>query len=565
MHTHHYPSRDTLSCMTQAQALAILKMGHSVFLTGSAGSGKTYVLNAYIAYLKQHGVEVAVTASTGIAATHMHGVTIHAWSGIGIKETMTDYDIDQLEQKRHIYQRFEKTKVLIIDEVSMLSGTFLDLLDRVCRSMKRSEKPFGGMQVVLCGDLFQLPPVAKGSAPHFITESYAWKTMGLVVCYLSEQHRQDDDNFVSLLNAIRDGVVDASHEALLSDRMCASIDDVDCVTTLFTHNVDVDMINNQKLAAIDGEAFTYTMHTKGRDVLVQSLQKGCLALETLVLKRGAEVMFIKNNAEAGYVNGTRGVVVDFTMSREPIVETVSGKRITVTPEEWRIEDDGKVKALISQLPIRHAWAITVHKSQGMSLDAAVMDLSKSFVSGMGYVALSRVRRLSGVHLIGINAAALYIDPRVRAADAFLRKQSDKAVTAFTKLTEAEVTAMAHAFIQQSGGYLDPVAVPKKQAKAKKQPTHMITYQLVKDGMTLSETAKKRSMTIGTIVSHLERCQEAGTFVAFPHIAPKPTDLKRIKTAFLKAGDTKLSPVKTILDKGMHQYSFEEIRVARLFV
>lgn len=552
--------------MTQAEALAILKMGHSVFLTGSAGSGKTYVLNAYIKHLNDHGVTVAVTASTGIAATHMQGVTIHAWSGIGIKESMSDYEIDQLEQKRHVYDRFQKTKVLIIDEVSMLSGTFLDLLDRVCRSMKRSDEPFGGMQVVLCGDLFQLPPVSRNEQPDFVIESQAWDTMGLVICYLTEQHRQDDDQFISVLNAIRDGRVEEEHRALLRARICSDANQFDCITTLFTHNVDVDVINNQKLADLDGEVHTYVMHTKGRDVLVQALQKGCLALETLVLKRGAEVMFIKNNSEAGYVNGTRGVVVDFTMSREPIVETVSGKRITVGPEEWSIEDDGKVKALISQLPLRHAWAITIHKSQGMSLDAAVMDLSKSFVSGMGYVALSRVRSLAGVHLLGINNNALFIDPRVRAIDSDLRSASLAAAQSLGQLSSSDIKKVTHAFIESSGGYLDPkTASQKKKHKTQKLPTHMVSYALVKDGKTLQEAAAERGLTSTTIVSHLEQCKNLDMFVAFPHIALPPQDLKRILAAFKKARDTKLSPVKKALDTAGHRYSFEVIRIARLFI
>jgi ATP-dependent exoDNAse (exonuclease V) alpha subunit len=186
--------------MTQASALDILKMGHNVFLTGSAGSGKTYVLNAYIKYLREHQVEVAITASTGIAATHMGGMTIHAWSGIGIREDLSDYDIDQMESKKYLWDRFEKVKVLVIDEVSMLSAAFLDNLDRLCRSFKRKDsEPFGGIQIVLCGDLFQLPPIDG----NFVVHANAWKNSGLAMCYLTEQHRQEDDAFLDILNAIR--------------------------------------------------------------------------------------------------------------------------------------------------------------------------------------------------------------------------------------------------------------------------------------------------------------------------------------------------------------------------
>ncbi|KKR39213.1 MAG: AAA ATPase [Parcubacteria group bacterium GW2011_GWF2_40_10] len=158
--------------MKQKDALKILKAGKNVYLTGAAGSGKTHVLNEYISYLKNRGARAAVTASTGIAATHIGGVTIHSWSGAGIKDDLNDEDIERLIQKEYLYKKFEKTKVLIIDEVSMLSSRLFDSVERVCRAMKRSEEPFGGMQVVLSGDFFQLPPITKeGGNADFIHSS----------------------------------------------------------------------------------------------------------------------------------------------------------------------------------------------------------------------------------------------------------------------------------------------------------------------------------------------------------------------------------------------------------
>jgi ATP-dependent exoDNAse (exonuclease V) alpha subunit len=159
--------------MLQSHALDILKLGKNVFLTGPAGSGKTYVLNEYVRYLKSHGVDVAVTASTGIAATHLGGQTIHSWSGLGVRDTLTDYDIDDLMQRAYLYKRFERTKVLIIDEVSMLHHYRLDLIEWICRQFKRNEKPFGGMQVVFCGDFFQLPPVTRGE---IVESEFAYKS-----------------------------------------------------------------------------------------------------------------------------------------------------------------------------------------------------------------------------------------------------------------------------------------------------------------------------------------------------------------------------------------------------
>jgi thymidine kinase len=148
--------------MTQATALSILSLGHTTFLTGPAGSGKSYVLRQYIQYLKEHGVTVAITASTGIAATHIGGATIHSWSGLGVRDELNDYDLSLFEEKKALYTRYQNTNVVIIDEISMLSSNFLDMFDRVCKYMKRSHLPFGGMQIIFCGDFFQLPPVVRG-------------------------------------------------------------------------------------------------------------------------------------------------------------------------------------------------------------------------------------------------------------------------------------------------------------------------------------------------------------------------------------------------------------------
>ena len=209
--------------MTQSRALEILKTGANVFLTGEPGSGKTHTVNAYVAWLRARGLEPAVTASTGIAATHIGGMTIHAWSGIGIKEDLTERDLDQIAQTERVVRRVGKARVLIIDEVSMLAARTLSMVDAACRAVRRSTAPFGGLQVVLVGDFFQLPPVVKrvyhqdqsyeeptismtldgmqaAAAPEepgwFAYRSRAWAAASPIVCYLHEQHRQEDADFL---------------------------------------------------------------------------------------------------------------------------------------------------------------------------------------------------------------------------------------------------------------------------------------------------------------------------------------------------------------------------------
>lgn len=187
--------------MLQPLALNLLKSGRNIFLTGQAGSGKTFVINEYVRRLWSCGIQVAITASTGIAATHIGGVTLHSRSGIGIKDELTDRDMELLQQKEHLHKNINKAKVLIIDEVSMLSANTLDMVDRVVKMIRRDGRPFGGMQVVFVGDFFQLPPVMKltpdgrESTKRFAFASNAWKEANLTMCYLHCQHRQEAGDF----------------------------------------------------------------------------------------------------------------------------------------------------------------------------------------------------------------------------------------------------------------------------------------------------------------------------------------------------------------------------------
>jgi ATP-dependent exoDNAse (exonuclease V) alpha subunit len=305
--------------MTQDRALSILKTGANVFLTGEPGAGKTYTINAFVQYMRDAGVEVAITASTGIAATHIGGMTIHSWSGIGIKSMLTKYDLDRLASNEYVVKRISRAKILVIDEVSMLSHAMLSMVDAVIREVKQSDEPFGGMQVILVGDFFQLPPVVRqenregdsqelfdedNRPPLFAYESPAWKRLSPVICYLTEQHRQDDEAFFGLLNAIRTDSFTVDHLEFLDERKKLSLNVPSDIPKLFSHNADVDMINTRMLNTLTSDQKVYTMASHGKEALVAMLQKGCLSPVQLVLKIGAEVMFTKNNPKDGFANGT---------------------------------------------------------------------------------------------------------------------------------------------------------------------------------------------------------------------------------------------------------------------
>jgi hypothetical protein len=202
---------------------------------------------------------------------------------------------------------------------------------------------------------------------------------------------------------------------------------------LYTHNDHADEVNARELAKIPGIPKAYIMTAKGHENFVHLLKKSCLAPEKLVLKKGAQVMFVKNNVSEGFVNGTMGKVIDFTeRERFPIVETFDGLKIKAVPESWEIEEDGEVMASITQIPLRLAWGITIHKSQGMTLDAAEIDLGKSFVTGLGYVALTRVRNLEGIKLKSINRTALSVNEEVIEVDKKLQEMSEELVAQLHK-------------------------------------------------------------------------------------------------------------------------------------
>ncbi|MEK7586563.1 MAG: helix-turn-helix domain-containing protein [Patescibacteria group bacterium] len=558
--------------MTQDGALKILKTGANVFLTGEPGSGKTHTVNAFVRYLREHNIEPAITASTGIAATHLGGMTIHSWSGIGVKSELSDYDLDFITQNERLVRRILKTKILIIDEISMLSAGTLAMVDQVCRAIRGEKGVFGDLQVVFAGDFFQLPPVFKRHrdsddeiGPQFAYQSPVWAEAKPVVCYLHEQHRQEDKNFLDILTALRRGDLTNQHLAHLEKRMLTSEAEIPTgITQLFSHNENVDRLNDSELAKLKTSARVYQMTAKGAPHLIESLKKNCLSPETLTLKVGAKVMFTKNSLKGEYVNGTTGEVTGFDrVSGQPIIKTRSGKIITAEESEWMIENDGKVLARVSQIPLRLAWAITVHKSQGLSLDSAVIDLSQAFEYGQGYVALSRVRSLNGLHLLGLNERALLVNPAVRVRDLEFRRGSDEASKHFRIIEPAELAKMHHNFIKAVGGVIPTHDQPLAKLKQIKNKGNEGTLILIKEKKSLAEIAEARGLTVGTIIKHLE------DLVKFKKLSVKDITyletgqedaLKEIKNMLKKNSS---QPLKTIFEKLGGIYSYEQIRLARL--
>ncbi len=485
--------------MRQAQALTVMLEGNSVFLTGAPGAGKTYVLNEFIRISKRQGKNVAITASTGIAATHIGGMTIHSWSGLGIKDILTDWDRERLQNTDRLIKRYNAADVLVIDEVSMLHGQRLNMVNEVAKLLRKSDKPFGGLQVVLVGDLFQLPPITRGGDPvDFVHLSEAWAELSPKICYLTEQHRQVDDNLLDLLEAMRRGEVNEMHEVALRERLQKRHPNDLVVTRLFSHNADVDSINQRYLQEINGDVAAYRMLTSGQAIKVESLVKSVLAPETLELKIGAEVMFVANNFQAGFVNGTRGKVIDF-IDDLPLVLLLDGREVKVERHSWKLEEDGRAKAEIMQLPLRLAWAITIHKSQGMSLDAAEIDLTRSFAPSMGYVALSRVRSMDGVYLAGINQMALMMHPDIFAFDQVLRDESEALAYVTAECNGSDVAPDFVDDLFEGPSYDEDLLVRLKQWRLDRARADKVSAFIVAHNTLLEELARRKPQTVQALL------------------------------------------------------------------
>ena len=641
--------------MRQSSALDILKTGQNVFLTGSAGSGKTYTLNQYIDYLRARRVPVAVTASTGIAATHMNGTTIHSWSGIGIKDELSDRDLTTLSRKQFLADRLKDTAVLVIDEISMLHAKQLNLVSQVLKHVRKNDKAFGGIQVVVAGDFFQLPPIgSKGETNRekFAFMSEAWLDAKFHICYLSEQHRQVSEaangglDLDDILNQIRRQEVTFESIAALEATFDQNVDIKR--TRLYTHNLNVNSINDKELAALDGEMMRFTATSTGDSKLVETLKKTVRTQDDLVLKVGAKVMFIKNNTELGVSNGTMGELIGFaavkinddkdnnddlieddsesiesendksikgkgkkttqdkdkpkvkkpTTQKMPVVRLNSGREVIAEPEEWIIEDEtGDVLASYEQVPLCLAWAITIHKSQGMTLDAAEIDLSRTFELGQGYVALSRLKSLAGLQLLGMNELSLQLDPLARGADKRFLALSDEADANYAMLDEESMTQAHEKFILKSGGTLNKsvidayanlqkkrreqqqAQIDKKQklgnqVSDKSDSTLLATRILLEESLSIAEISQARQLSQSTIMRHIGELKSQDPSLACDHLRPDDEVMTAVGNAYVAIkvannpndfnddGSIKLRP---IFDHLKQSIDYNTIRLALIFI
>jgi ATP-dependent DNA helicase PIF1 len=385
--------------------------GENMLITGSAGTGKSTLLKSLT---DRFNGDLPVAASTGIAAVNVGGMTINSWAGLGLADSPAEKIAKELlSSRRPATKRILKAKRLAIDEVSMIGGDLFEITDKVFRIVRKRDEPFGGVQLILFGDFLQLPPVAKKKEQRFAFESDAWRAARISVGMLTHVFRQSDQVFASALNQIRVGELTPDVRRLLRSRYRVPDPSPDTMPVIvYTHNADVDAMNNDKLDELPGRPAEFQCTEWGEPGPLSVLQKNCLAPETLRLKPGAQVMLLKNlDPMNGLANGSIGKVLKVSDIGTPIVSFPAYGEVAVEKASWEIKSGDDILAQRTQYPLRLAWAITAHKSQGMTLDKISVHLARAFEYGQSYVALSRARTLGGLFIESTAEGCIKAHPR----------------------------------------------------------------------------------------------------------------------------------------------------------
>lgn len=397
--------------------------GQNVFITGNAGSGKSYLLNK----LKRKYKKLELTSTTGLAAINIKGVTIHSWAGVGICKKNIMWCYRDIMQKTNQVKRIKKCKLLAIDEISMLKGENFVYIDNILRLIKEVDKPFGGIQLLLFGDFFQLPPVEEeGSTKDFCFETKTWKELNLKVVQLKNIYRQNEPDFIRALNNIRVNRLRNEDIELLKTREVPFDDEDSQILHIFSKNSEADNYNRKKFSLLDAKTIQYKADfgvyrsesliranfTDRELMTLEIFKKNCRAVENLYLKDGCRVMLLVNlDFDRGLINGACGNVISQNSDSINVLFD-NNHEASITPHRFEYYYKDKLAAIMLQYPLRLAYAITIHKSQGMTLDNVFVDCDKIFEQGQAYVALSRVRTLNGLHLKGFLPEKIKINPKV---------------------------------------------------------------------------------------------------------------------------------------------------------
>ena len=431
----------------------------NVYLQGSGGTGKSYLMAEITKRLRERGVKVAITATTGAAAVNVGGTTVHRFAGIGLGMDEKFRLLKRVRSKKPYIERWKETDVLIIDEISMMGGSLFDKIEYVGRNVRnpKSQKPFAGMQIIVSGDMLQLSPIHDC----WVFESECWDRIEFKTFNLIESKRYEDRDHFSMLLRVREAEHTSNDLELLRSRYDEYHRIKDFAaweikpTIIYSYKVDVAKYNEDELGHIPGKptifksidefVFKHGDGTKDQKEYYKKVLSDGIP-EIIALKDGAQVILKKNiDVEAGLINGSRGVIIKINpVSRVVTVKFCNGVLSPIGIEMWEIDDDDAIVCR-NQIPLILGWASTVHSLQGSTLDLAVCDIGQSiFAPGQAYVAMSRVRTIEGLFLSEFDPKVIKVDAKARK---FVRSINNASVSETEGDTEADPKSKSHSHIE----------------------------------------------------------------------------------------------------------------------
>lgn len=408
----------------QTAAFEKLKKGRNVFLTAAAGCGKSFLINVFRLWAKTRHLSIAVTSTTGVSAVLINGTTLHSFAGIGLGESSKETLLKTVRNKHMACNRWRYTKILVIDEVSMLSSDILEKINYIAQEIRGDPRPFGGMHVVFVGDFYQLAPVKA----EFVFTCVLWNQIVSETIYLTKNMRQLDVNFQELLSRVRIGEITAEDITVLKSRVGAKIITADGIipTKLFSHKACAESINEENLNKLLKTEKLYVYQAEDRvfsenvisnaerETYLKRIDTICQAQKLVKLCIGAQVMVTYNlDVENGIANGSRAVIIKM-IGNIPVIRLMNGTELPVTNAIWEMNIAEGIKCFREQIPLKLCWAITTHKSQGMTLDAAQLDLGSTiFCAGQSYTALSRCKSLEAISIVTLDVSKIYASHLVK--------------------------------------------------------------------------------------------------------------------------------------------------------
>ncbi len=394
----------------QAHALEILESGENVFLTGGAGSGKSYLVRHFMQDLNPK--QFPILASTGAAAVLLGGRTFHSFFGLGIMDGGVDKTFARASEDPRVLKRVAAVEGVVIDEISMIPASALETAERIAQVARDSHLPWGGMRVIVVGDFAQLPPVTRnGSQREWCFRSNLWDKSGFQTCILSHNQRVKDDDFLDILADVRQGHVTPRVKDFLQSRMRRH-DDSDKSTRLFPRRDQSEFFNQRELSQLPSEEVVIDSIYLGQEKHIEILRKNGPIPNQVRLKKDCRVLFLQNDPQKRWVNGTRGWVREIEAERIT-VEKDNGRDVSVDKSQFSLQDaDGNIVASVINFPLTLAYATTIHKSQGATLEDLWVDLTRLWEPGHAYVALSRLQNGQGLKLLGWSPSSFIADPQV---------------------------------------------------------------------------------------------------------------------------------------------------------